>query len=783
MRDAVIDRQLQHLRVDHDQAALFRLEPVEQAEDHGVDRHRLARAGGAGDEQVRHAREVGDDRLAADVLAQAQSQLVLALGEVGRREQLAQVDGLAGLVRQFDADDVAAGDDRDAGRDRRHGAGDVVRQADHAAGFGAGRGLELVEGDDRAGPHRQDVAAHAEILDRLLEVEGVLLQHVGIDLLAAARRRQGEQVEGRQLVIGVLDRGDLEVAAGRDQVRPGRHHRHRDRRRDRQGGDRLDRDGLGLDLNLSLGRNRLGLRRQLAPEQDRARGHRDHHALGFGALGDRGGRRRRRDGFGLGRGRRRERARLAGRADRRPSRHGAQDRGAARGLRLGRDAGAEDQRQTGCRRGGGRQEGALDHRGLVGPLAGFGAVILPVGGPRRLVEPHEPVEHVDRPRRQGTQVRDVEGHRHEALVGRRRRDDALGRRHGCGGLRLQGRPGIHGRPVAALEPRLDLGPVRQVGPVAGRDDLLGRFCHDRRCRHGGDHRRGRGELDSGPDRAAVRRAEEADTRRRDEGLAPQGHCLRVRRGGFGQGRRGGQALGLLGGKLCALDVLALRRVARGPLGLLGEGRRLRVGAGALQGDALSLEGALAALLQHRIGRPGPAHGRGRGRSRHGCGGRRLLRRDGGGTARLTHQHARRRGAAVDPALEDGRVQRVEARPVVEDLGRPLGLRRSGARGALRGVAADHRGRRGEPARLRPASGGAVGRACGQAGRGAGQAAGEAGAERHQPVRKGSQGEARAVAAAHGAGGVTVGVRRPSRCAHGFSNDTRNRDPPTRGGCP
>ncbi|AIQ92051.1 protein of unassigned function [Methylobacterium oryzae CBMB20] len=50
------------------------------------------------------------------------------------------------------------------------------------------------------------------------------------------------------------------------------------------------------------------------------------------------------------------------------------------------------------------------------------------------------------------------------------------------------------------------------------------------------------------------------------------------------------------------------------------------------------------------------------------------------------------------------------------------------------------------------------------------------------MRQGSQGEARAVAAADGAGGVTVGVRRPSRCAHGFSDDTRNRDPPTRGGC-
>ena len=57
---------------------------VEERQDHGVDRDRLARAGGAGDEQVRHAGEVGDHRLAADVLAEAQRQRGL-----GRSKSLA----------------------------------------------------------------------------------------------------------------------------------------------------------------------------------------------------------------------------------------------------------------------------------------------------------------------------------------------------------------------------------------------------------------------------------------------------------------------------------------------------------------------------------------------------------------------------------------------------------------------------------------------------------------------------------------------------------------------
>ena len=54
VRDALVDRQLEHLRVDQDQAHVARLGLVEQRQDHRVDADRLARAGGAGDQQVRH---------------------------------------------------------------------------------------------------------------------------------------------------------------------------------------------------------------------------------------------------------------------------------------------------------------------------------------------------------------------------------------------------------------------------------------------------------------------------------------------------------------------------------------------------------------------------------------------------------------------------------------------------------------------------------------------------------------------------------------------------------
>ena len=74
MRNAFVHRELQHLRIDHDQPHVLGRALVEQRQDHGVDAHRLARAGGAGDEQVRHLREIRAHRRAADVLAERDRQ-------------------------------------------------------------------------------------------------------------------------------------------------------------------------------------------------------------------------------------------------------------------------------------------------------------------------------------------------------------------------------------------------------------------------------------------------------------------------------------------------------------------------------------------------------------------------------------------------------------------------------------------------------------------------------------------------------------------------------------
>ena len=201
MRNAVIDGEFEHLRIDHDQAALIRAQPVNQAEDHGVDGDRFAGAGGAGDQQMRHAREIDDDGFAADVLAEAKRQLRHRLVAVLHRQQFAQIDLFAMRVRQFDADGVAAGDHGDARRQRAHRARDVVGKPDHARRFDAGRGLEFVQRHHRAGMGLDDFAADAEIAEHAFQRARIGFQLGLAERLAIRCLRRGQHRHRRQFEL------------------------------------------------------------------------------------------------------------------------------------------------------------------------------------------------------------------------------------------------------------------------------------------------------------------------------------------------------------------------------------------------------------------------------------------------------------------------------------------------------------------------------------------------------------------------------------------------------
>ena len=78
VRDAFVHRHLQHLGVNHQQAHIARLGLVQQAQNHGVDTHRFTRTGGSSHQHMRHLRQIGHDRVAHNVFAQAHGQHGLA---------------------------------------------------------------------------------------------------------------------------------------------------------------------------------------------------------------------------------------------------------------------------------------------------------------------------------------------------------------------------------------------------------------------------------------------------------------------------------------------------------------------------------------------------------------------------------------------------------------------------------------------------------------------------------------------------------------------------------
>ena len=97
-------------------------------------------------------------------------------------QQFAQEDGVALMFGSSMPIRVAPLHHRDAGRDRAHRAGNVVGEPDHAARFGARGRLKLVERDHRTGAHVDDLAPHAEILQRRFGMAGILLQRLCRDV-------------------------------------------------------------------------------------------------------------------------------------------------------------------------------------------------------------------------------------------------------------------------------------------------------------------------------------------------------------------------------------------------------------------------------------------------------------------------------------------------------------------------------------------------------------------------------------------------------------------------
>ena len=171
MRDPLVHRELQHLRVDHDHPYVGSGRLVEEAQDHRVDGHGLARSGGPRHQKVGHLRQIHDHRLPEMSFPQRQREMGGVGVVLGGLEHVAQHHDLPLLVGDLESDGGLAGDDlHDAHAHGGERTGEVLGKARDPAHLQPRSRLHLVARDDGSGVHRDDLDRDAEIRELELDL-------------------------------------------------------------------------------------------------------------------------------------------------------------------------------------------------------------------------------------------------------------------------------------------------------------------------------------------------------------------------------------------------------------------------------------------------------------------------------------------------------------------------------------------------------------------------------------------------------------------------------------
>ena len=206
---------LDDLRIDHDEAQFLGGKLVEHARDDRVDAHALSTARGAGDEQVRHLREVGNDGAAVDVFAEGEGNLRLAVDPFVALEEFAEDDFDFFAVGDLDAHGVLAGNGcEDVDFLRARGAGDVFFEADDAIDAHAACGIDLETGDGRSAGDVARAGFESELFQRIKDTALHGQQLGGIGTLPSCDIGRVEQIERRHLVVLDVDVGHRAEGAG-----------------------------------------------------------------------------------------------------------------------------------------------------------------------------------------------------------------------------------------------------------------------------------------------------------------------------------------------------------------------------------------------------------------------------------------------------------------------------------------------------------------------------------------------------------------------------------------
>src|SRR5215469_7775281 len=182
VRDILVYRKLEHLGIDQDKAHVVGGRIEENRPDHCVNRHRFTGSCRAGDQQMRHPREVRSHRPPRNVFSQRDGQLTVLGGELLSLENFPQIDSLALAVGHLDSNHRFALHRRlNYHRSRTQSHREVVGEIHNLTDLDARTGFELVHRDDRTRLNLYHPPRDAKVSELLLQHACAALQRGFID--------------------------------------------------------------------------------------------------------------------------------------------------------------------------------------------------------------------------------------------------------------------------------------------------------------------------------------------------------------------------------------------------------------------------------------------------------------------------------------------------------------------------------------------------------------------------------------------------------------------------
>ena len=221
MRDAVVLRQLNDLRVYEDELDILRAGAEQEADDDRVDTDGFTAAGRACNQQVRHFAQVSDLRRAGNILAKRHREGAAHIDIILGFKDRADVDRGADLIGNLDADCGFAGNGGlDAHARRGKIQCNIIGKAGDAADLDARLGLQLIPGDRGAAADVEHRGLDAEAVQRIYQNIGVFLHLAGgTGLVIGAGRVEEIQrwiaVGLRRLLHGGRQAHGVRVSLGR----------------------------------------------------------------------------------------------------------------------------------------------------------------------------------------------------------------------------------------------------------------------------------------------------------------------------------------------------------------------------------------------------------------------------------------------------------------------------------------------------------------------------------------------------------------------------------------